>query len=149
MMILLICEFPVTLEAAGKATSLGIPVVGGASNVLRGGSTGGNLDITEAIQLGLVDTLCSDYYPSAILHAIFKIYNQKILNLQEAVKLATLNPAKAVKIDKYTGSIEKNKDADLIIVDMVDQLPLVTNTIVKGRIVSQLFQTVNHYAHSN
>ena len=144
-----ICEFPVTLEAAGKATSLGIPVVGGASNVLRGGSTGGNLDITEAIQLGLVDTLCSDYYPSAILHAIFKIYNQNILHLHDAVKLATLNPAKAVKIDHYTGSIEKDKDADLIVVDMVDQLPLVTNTIVKGRIVSQIFQTINEYAHSN
>src|SRR5208283_3675098 len=36
-----ICEFPINLEAAFKAKSLGIPVIGGASNVLRGGSTGG------------------------------------------------------------------------------------------------------------
>lgn len=146
-----ICEFPINMEAANKATALGIPVIGGASNVLRGGSTGGNLDVMKAIQSGAIDTLCSDYYPPAILHSIFKIYNNNILNLPDSVKLATLNPAKAVKIAGHTGSIENNKDADLIIVDMVDELPLVTHTIIKGRIVSQseIFETVNKYVFSN
>ncbi len=140
-----ICEFPVNLESALTATSLGMPVVGGASNVLRGGSTGGNLNVMEAIKMGAINTLCSDYYPPAIIHSIFKIYNNKILNLNDSVNLATLNAAKAVKIDKYTGSLEKNKDADIIIVDLVDEIPLITHTIVKGRIVSQsvIFETVN------
>jgi alpha-D-ribose 1-methylphosphonate 5-triphosphate diphosphatase len=140
-----ICEFPINLEAAYKATSLGIPVIGGASNVLRGGSTGGNLHVMDAIKLGAIDTLCSDYYPPAILHSILKIYKDKVLSLPQSVKLATLNAAKAVKIADYTGSLEKNKDADLIIVDMVDELPLVTHTIIKGSIVSQgkIFETVN------
>ena len=140
-----ICEFPTNLEAAEKATSLGIPVVGGASNVLRGGSTGGNLNVMDAINIGAINTLCSDYYPPAIIHAIFKIYNNNILTLNESVNLATLNSARAVKIDDHTGSIEKNKDADIIIIDLVDEIPLVTYTIVKGRIVSQsvIFEKVN------
>ncbi len=140
-----ICEFPINLEAAGKATSLGMAVIGGASNVLRGGSTGGNLNVMEAIKLGYINTLCSDYYPPAILHSIFKIYNNNVLSLNDSVNMATINAAKAVKIDKHTGSIEKNKDADLIIVDIIDDLPLVTHTIVKGRIVAQsvIFEPVN------
>jgi alpha-D-ribose 1-methylphosphonate 5-triphosphate diphosphatase len=140
-----ICEFPINIEAAAKAKNLGIPVIGGASNVLRGGSTGGNLNVMEAIQLGIIDTLCSDYYPPAMLHSIFKIFKNKILDLHDSVKLVTLNAAKAVNIDNHTGSLEKNKDADIIIVDMIDELPLVTHTIVKGRIVSQskIFETVN------
>ncbi|OKS87146.1 alpha-D-ribose 1-methylphosphonate 5-triphosphate diphosphatase [Mucilaginibacter polytrichastri] len=132
-----ICEFPINLETAEHAINLGMHVVGGASNILRGGSLTGNANMTQAVNQGLVDTLCSDYYPPAILHAVFKLHRQEGLSLPDAVKLATLHPAKAAGIANQTGSIEEGKDADLLIVKMVDNIPMVTHTIVRGSIVSQ------------
>ncbi|WCT14613.1 alpha-D-ribose 1-methylphosphonate 5-triphosphate diphosphatase [Mucilaginibacter jinjuensis] len=132
-----ICEFPINLETAEHAINLGMHVVGGASNILRGGSLTGNASMTEAVTKGVVDTLCSDYYPPAILHSIFKLHQQEGLTLPDAVKLASLHPAKAAGIGNQTGSIEEGKDADLLIVRMVDNIPMVTHTIVRGNVVSQ------------
>jgi alpha-D-ribose 1-methylphosphonate 5-triphosphate diphosphatase len=77
--------------------------------------------------------------------------SNNIMSWPEAVRLATLNPAKAVKIDHTTGSIEKNKNADLIIVDSIDDLPLVTHTIVKGKVITQcqIFNKTQQYAYSD
>ena len=108
-------------------------VVGGASNVLRGGSLTGNLNIKDAILNGYVTSLCSDYYPPAILHSIFKLYFEHDLTLVESVKLATLHPALAVGIDKFTGSLEMGKNADIIFVKLIDNIPTVTKSFVKGR----------------
>jgi alpha-D-ribose 1-methylphosphonate 5-triphosphate diphosphatase len=132
-----ICEFPITLETAAEATRLGMHVIGGASNVLRGGSLSGNLNMKEAIQHGVVDTLCSDYYPPSILHSLFILHQDHGLSLPQAVRLATINPARAARIDHHTGSIEEGKDADLIVVRMVDNLPMVTHTMVKGHLVAR------------
>jgi len=132
-----ICEFPITMETAEHATKLGMHVIGGASNILRGGSLSGNVSMTEAVVNGFVDTLCSDYYPPAILHSVFKLHQEQGLALHDAVNLATLHPAKAAKIDHETGSIEIGKHADLLIINDVNGIPMVTHTIVKGNIVSQ------------
>jgi alpha-D-ribose 1-methylphosphonate 5-triphosphate diphosphatase len=132
-----ICEFPINLETAQHAIRRGMHVAGGASNILRGGSLSGNLDMKEAVLQGAVDTLCSDYYPPSIIHSIFRLHEDEDLPLQEAVNLATLHPARAARIHHYTGSIEPGKDADLLLVKMVAGLPVITHTIVKGNIVSQ------------
>jgi len=132
-----ICEFPITMETAQHATALGMHVIGGASNILRGGSLSGNVSMTEAVVSGVVDTLCSDYYPPAILHSVFKLHTEQGIALHEAVKLATLHPAKAAKIDQLTGSIETGKEADLLIVNTINGIPMVSHTIVKGNVVSQ------------
>ena len=132
-----ICEFPINMQTARHAAKLGMHVIGGASNILRGGSLSGNLSMKEAVLNGSVDSLCSDYYPPAILHSIFKLHHEDRVSLNEAVNLATLYPAKAAYIDNHTGSIETGKDADLLIVKLVDGIPMVTYTIVKGHIVAQ------------
>jgi alpha-D-ribose 1-methylphosphonate 5-triphosphate diphosphatase len=139
-----ICEFPITLETAHHATKLGMHVIGGASNILRGGSLSGNLNMKEAVLEGAVDSLCSDYYPPAILHSIFKLYNENGMPLNEAVNMASLNPAKAVGISHHTGSIETGKDADLLIVKLIDDIPMVTHTIVKGHTVAQASNQINY-----
>ncbi|QEM08978.1 alpha-D-ribose 1-methylphosphonate 5-triphosphate diphosphatase [Mucilaginibacter rubeus] len=139
-----ICEFPITMETAKHAAQLGMHVVGGASNILRGGSLSGNLNMKDAVLQGAVDSLCSDYYPPAIIHAIFKLYNEEGMPLPEAVKMATLNPAKAVGINNHTGSIETGKDADLVIVKLLDGIPMVTHTIVRGHIVAQASNKINY-----
>ena len=142
-----ICEFPITMETALHASKLGMYVVGGASNILRGGSLSGNLDMKDAVLHGAVDSLCSDYYPPAILHAVFKLYNENNLPLHDAVNLATLHPAKAAGISKHTGSIETGKDADLLIVKLIDNLPMVTHTMVRGNLVAQASNKVNYNEH--
>jgi alpha-D-ribose 1-methylphosphonate 5-triphosphate diphosphatase len=144
-----ICEFPINMETATQATTLGMHVVGGASNILRGGSLSGNLNMKDAVLLGKIDTLCSDYYPPAILHSIFKLHLENNLPLYEAVNLATLNPAKAAGINKQTGSIEVGKDADLIIVKLIDDIPMVTHTIVRGNIAAQASTKINYNQHKN
>ena len=128
-----ICEFPINMQTAAYANEQNMHVIGGASNVLRGGSLTGNLNIKDAILNGHVTSLCSDYYPPAILHSIFKLYFEHDLTLVDTVKLATLHPAVAVGIDHYTGSLSIGKDADLILVKLIDNIPTVTKCFVKGR----------------
>ncbi|GAB3221115.1 alpha-D-ribose 1-methylphosphonate 5-triphosphate diphosphatase [Spirosoma arcticum] len=128
-----ICEFPVSMEAARRGKELGMSVIGGAANVLRGGSLSGNLGIEAGIRAGAIDSLCSDYYPPAMLHSVFQLATGDIA-LPEAVNLATRNVAQAVGIADRTGSIEPGKQADLILVNTSNGVPLVTHTFVNGNL---------------
>ena len=56
------------------------------------------------------------------------------LSVQDAVKMATINPAKVMGIDREKGSLAEGKDADIVI---FDEDIHVTMTIVEGRIVYQ------------
>jgi alpha-D-ribose 1-methylphosphonate 5-triphosphate diphosphatase len=104
-----ISEFPVDLTAAKKAGAEGLMVVMGAPNVLLGGSHSGNLSALEAIREGCADILCSDYYPASLLHAAFVLEEKGILPLAAAIRMLTLNPARAVGIDADYGSVEAGK----------------------------------------
>lgn len=129
-----ISEFPINLKIAHEARRLGMRTVAGAPNVLLGGSHSGNLSAREAILDGAIDILCSDYYPAAILHAIFKLHREDGIDLAALVRMATLNPATAVRMDKEIGSIEVGKKADLLIVETVDDaFPACTSVFVDGR----------------
>ena len=77
-----------------------------------GGSHSGNLSAAEAIEERTIDILCSDYYPAALLHSIFKLSDEYGQDLHEMFQLVTLNPAKAVQIDDEIGSIKEGKKAD-------------------------------------
>lgn len=74
-----------------------------------------------------------------ILHAVFTIERLDILPLHEAVNMASANPAKAVGISDKTGSIEEGKEADLILVDISDEVPRTLKTFVSGREVFSAF----------
>ena len=77
--------------------------------------------------------LCSDYATMAILHSVFTLDRLGILPLHEAVNMVSLNPAGAVGISDKTGSIETGKDADIILVDLSDEVPRILKTFVSGR----------------
>jgi len=128
-----IAEFPTTIEAARRAHELGLAVCMGAPNVVRGKSSGGNLSATAAIEAGVADTLCADYYPSAMLTAIFRLAKQNIMSLPQATRTVTLNPAKAVGLGSERGSLEVGKLADLIVVALNGQnIPGVQRVFVGG-----------------
>lgn len=128
-----ISEFPTTLEAARTAHDLDLAVCMGAPNVVRGKSSGGNLSAHEAIRAGVVDALCSDYYPAAMLHAVFTLATRESLTLPQAVRLVTLNPAQAVGLSYEYGSLEAGKVADVILVRLNWQgIPVVQRLFVGG-----------------
>ena len=134
-----ISEFPVTLEVAKKAKEMGLFTVAGAPNILLGGSHSGNLGAAEAISHNCIDILCSDYYPSGLLHAVFKLHNDYGYALADMFRLVTINPARAVRIDHEVGSIEQGKKADLLIInELDDSFPVVTYAFVEGKL---LFKT--------
>jgi alpha-D-ribose 1-methylphosphonate 5-triphosphate diphosphatase len=130
-----VCEFPINLETAKHASERGLKVCVGAPNVVRGASHDKNLRAVDAIAADAADILCSDYHPSSMLAAVFKLADEGIAALPSAVRMVTLHPAQALGTGSELGSIELGKAADLIIVDRYDGQPWVTNTIVGGQIV--------------
>lgn len=130
-----ISEFPITENVARFAEQQKIQLSLGAPNVVRGGSHDGNLSAESVIAAGKKQILCSDYYPSSLLQAVFKIADGGKVSLSEAVKLVTLNPAEAVNMDEQIGSIRIGKVADFILVDHHNQLPSVAMTILNGAVI--------------
>jgi alpha-D-ribose 1-methylphosphonate 5-triphosphate diphosphatase len=128
-----ISEFPIELEVAKKAHDEGILVVVGAPNIMLGGSHSGNLSAMEAVREGAADILCSDYYPASLLHSAFRLEEEGILSLPDAVRMLTLNPAKAMGIDGDYGSVEAGKKADLILVRKIHGHPIIDRCFIDGQ----------------
>lgn len=133
-----ISEFPITLDTARAAKTRGFHTVVGAPNILLGGSHSGNMNAAEAIETGLADVLCSDYYPAAMLHAVFVMHENYNIPLWEMVKKVSLNPARAVRLDADYGSLEAGKKADVLIVEVLDGYPVITHSLVDGVLSSRV-----------
>lgn len=128
-----ISEFPINMETAKKAKEAGLYPLLGAPNILLGGSHSGNLSAEAAIKEGCGDILCSDYYPQALLRAVFYLADKGILSLPQACALVSLNPAKAVGMGEETGSLESGKTADFLIVGRDSKnAPLLLESWVNG-----------------
>ena len=133
-----ISEFPITLDVAKESKKMGMQTIAGAPNILIGGSHSGNLSASEAIQAQVIDIICSDYYPPAMLHGIFELARKYDEDLHRLFQLVTINPARAVNLDHEIGSIEVGKKADILIIEqMEDGYPVVTTTMVDGSIIMQ------------
>jgi alpha-D-ribose 1-methylphosphonate 5-triphosphate diphosphatase len=133
-----ISEFPVEMEVARKARDEDMLVVMGAPNVMLGRSHSGNVSAIEAIRGGCADILCSDYYPSSLLHSAFKLEAEHILTLPQAVRMLTLNPAKAMGIDEEFGSVAIGKKADLLVARKIRGCPMIDKCFIDGRAAMQI-----------
>jgi len=111
-----ISEFPISLDVAHNAIELGMHTVAGAPNVVLGYSHSGNLSARESICQGATSILCSDYYPEALLRAVFVLHRTCGIDLAEAFALVTINPARAVGIDDEYGEIAVGKRADILLI---------------------------------
>ncbi|MBN2792947.1 MAG: phosphonate metabolism protein PhnM [Desulfuromonadales bacterium] len=131
-------EFPINMETARAASAQGVQTLLGSPNVFRGSSQSKNLSARDAIAQGYGDILCSDYSPLTLVHAVFKLTELGLKSLPEAVRMTSLNPARAVGIENRTGSIEVGKDADLVLVGNGQHFPRIEKTFVKGR---EVFRT--------
>jgi len=66
--------------------------------------------------------------------------NEDRLTSKEAIKMATINGAKLLKLDDKVGSIEEGKDADIIVMKGklgLDTDAMVYYTMIEGKIVYQ------------
>lgn len=127
-----ISEFPVDLQTAAAAAAEGMHVVVGAPNIIRGGSNSGNMRAIDAIGRSAAHILCSDYISSSILHAVFQLHHHHGLAMADAVNMATLSPARAVRLDHLLGSVEPGKAADLVLIDEQAGIPFVDRVFVNG-----------------
>ena len=128
-----ISEFPVSLAVAHEARQRGLHTLAGAPNVLLGGSHSNNLSALEAVREGAIDILCSDYYPAALLHAVFQLHREAPLALHDAVALVTCNAADAAGIGHEVGDLAAGKRADVLIVDeLADGMPVVRTAFASG-----------------
>jgi alpha-D-ribose 1-methylphosphonate 5-triphosphate diphosphatase len=129
-------EFPTTLLAAEAARERGMLTIMGAPNVVKGGSQSGNLSALELAKAGLLDVLASDYVPISMLAATLRLTEPDVgMTLPEAVKIASLNAARAAGLDDR-GEIATGKRADLIRVRMVDAHPVVRTVYTAGKRVA-------------
>lgn len=131
-----ISEFPINMEAASAARELGMSTIFGAPNILRGKSQSGSMKALDAIEAGVADCLCADYAPAALIVAVITLPSLTDIDLPSAVRLVTLNPAKAAGLNDR-GEIAVGKRADLIMVDMPGGLPQVGRVWLKGQTVYQ------------
>jgi alpha-D-ribose 1-methylphosphonate 5-triphosphate diphosphatase len=131
---MVIAEFPTTVEAAKRSHELGLKVLMGAPNVVRGGSHSGNVAAHELASHGVLDILSSDYYPMSLLEGIYKLSwdERNTLTLPQAVQLVTKNPAQALSLDDR-GVIAEGKRADLVLAKQVDGHPLVARVWRQGK----------------
>lgn len=119
-----IAEFPLTVETARAAKEMGMTVVMGAPNALRGSSHSGNASARALVAAGLCDVLASDYLPPAMLSAAFVMAGDGTCPLPQALDLITRGPAALAGLDDR-GRLEEGARADLILVDDSQTWPAV------------------------
>ena len=128
-----LAEFPTTVDAAKEAHNNDLLVLMGAPNVVLGGSHSGNVSAMELVELGLVDIISSDYVPRSLLQSVFIISQQANKPLYEAIKLVTLNPAKAINLDSKIGTLEVGKRADFLTVHNDGIVPRILEIYKNGQ----------------
>jgi len=111
-----IAEFPTTEAAALTSHRLGLQVLMGAPNIIRGASHSGNVAAHHLASLGVLDILSSDYYPASLLDAAFRIATDQSnpLSLPQAVMLMTGNPARALGLADR-GQLAEGRRGDLVL----------------------------------
>lgn len=126
-----VAEFPTTVEAAKASHDAGIRVMGGAPNLVRGGSHSGNIAVLDLAKAGALDLLSSDYVPTSLLFAAFTLADSGVATLPQAMATVTATPAEAVGLADR-GALEPGRRADVIRVRAVDGQPLVRGVWAAG-----------------
>lgn len=126
-------EFPTTVAAAQAAREVGMGIIMGGPNMVKGGSHSNNVSAAELAQLDLLDIISSDYVPSSLLMATFMLGALDNWTLPKAVRTVTINPARAIGLNDR-GEIAPGVRADLLRVRMNRAgMPTVMETWLAGQ----------------
>ncbi|MEZ5725358.1 MAG: alpha-D-ribose 1-methylphosphonate 5-triphosphate diphosphatase [Paracoccaceae bacterium] len=126
-----LAEFPTTVEAAATSRDAGIRVIMGAPNLIRGGSHSGNVAAEELARAGLLDILSSDYIPSSLMMAAFRlaaIWD----DLPRAIATITAAPADATGLTDR-GRICEGLRADLVRIEATTGFLCIRGVWSRGR----------------
>ena len=129
-----LAEFPTTLEAARACRDVGIEIIIGAPNVIRGGSHFGNVSALDLARQDCLDILSSDYIPSGLILAAFRL-GEYWQNLPRAMATVTANPARTVGFTDR-GQLEQGLLADVIRISVSQQVPRIESVWVSGHRVA-------------
>ena len=128
-----IAEFPTTLEAAKASHRMGLKVLMGAPNVVRGGSHSGNIAAADLAKEGVLDILSSDYYPASLLHAAWLLAAQdNDYDLPKAIATVSQAPAQAAGFADR-GEIRVGLRADLVHAHSKKAHPVINQVWRQGR----------------
>jgi alpha-D-ribose 1-methylphosphonate 5-triphosphate diphosphatase len=130
-----IAEFPTTEEAAAAATREGLSVLAGGPNIVRGGSHSGNVSAGSLVEKGILGIISSDYVPSSMLDAVFKLHHDSEdkgdgIALPDALAMVSANPADAAGLHDR-GRIAPGLRADIVRVRAAPDLAAV-RTVWRG-----------------
>lgn len=125
-----ISEFPLDLEVAKFAVEKGIATGMGAPNIVRGGSQSGNIAAIELVREGVCKYLCSDYHPTSMLQAVYRMREDANLPLEKGFAMVTSTPAAYANLEDR-GVIAEGKRADIIVIDDTN-IPKVVLTLKDG-----------------
>ena len=134
-----IAEFPVTIEAAWRARELGMTIVAGAPNIVRGGSHSGNVSAVELVDLGLCDILVADYHAPSLLLAVQRLADRGV-PLASAIAMVSANPARAIGRSDL-GAIEGGKAATLTVVSVPRFGPWQVRMVIRNGEVRATFES--------
>ncbi|WP_454683738.1 alpha-D-ribose 1-methylphosphonate 5-triphosphate diphosphatase [Ancylobacter moscoviensis] len=127
-----ISEFPTTLEAARAARQSNLATIGGAPNVVRGGSHSGGVSMRDLAAEGLLDALASDYVPASLLQAALALTRTAGLSIPAALALVTAAPARLAGLDDR-GRLAEGLRADLVSFRLAEDTPVVGEVLLAGR----------------
>jgi len=117
-----VAEFPTTEEAAAASREAGFKILMGGPNLLRGKSHSGNVSAGALAEKHLLDIVSSDYAPSSLMMAAFKLGEESTtFDLPAAIRTVTKTPAESVGL-KDRGAIEVGRRADLVRVHRAERL---------------------------
>ena len=128
-------EFPTTAVAARRARERGLVTVAGAPNVVRGGSHSGNVSAIDLAREGILDALSSDYVPSSLMQAAWRLTRDAGFALGPALAVVSRSPALACSLDDR-GEIAPGRRADWVRVKELDGAPIVREVYARGARVS-------------
>ena len=126
-----ISEFPVTLAAAAAARRLGMTVIAGAPNIVRGGSHSGNVNAADLVRARSVDAFASDYVPAALIEAAFICADTTGITLPAAIAMITDNPARMANLTDR-GRLAVGLRADFVRLRLFEGQPVVREVFRAG-----------------
>lgn len=126
-----VSEFPTTRGAAAAARAADLATIGGAPNVVRGGSHSGGVAMGALAQEGLIDALASDYVPASLLQAATRLHTVDGMPLPEAMALVTRNPARMAGLEDR-GRLDAGLRADVVRFRIFEGTPVVRQVLVEG-----------------
>ena len=126
-----ILEYPFTMDAIDFANDTKKQILLDTLSLSKGKGGIVKLDPWQAVLDGKIDMLSSDMRPYDLLPYVFLL--GKEMGLENSVKLVSKNPATALDlIDR--GEIKEGLRADLIAVDVVDEVPVTVMSMSQGNI---------------